>query len=122
MLAVPPTRERSPLLDLGRLFGRAVDLLGDRSEVMKPRPARPRLAQSQRLPFHIPTELRQVGGADWPSGRGRRRTGLGPRDGQPRGPEAADPVNEAGRAAPQPPRAAGKLGRRLACRYDRASA
>lgn len=76
MLAVPPTRERSPLIDLWRLFGRVGDLLGDRSEAMKH--AAGLLSRAfvqglllanrggQRLPFHIPTELRQVWGVNWP--------------------------------------------------------
>lgn len=76
ILAVPPTRRSSGFVELWRLFGRAGDLLGDRS------PAMVHAAQllsraliqglllvnrgGQRLPFHIPTELRQVWGVNWP--------------------------------------------------------
>jgi hypothetical protein len=76
ILGVPATRERSPLIDLWRLFGRVGDRLGDRSETMQH--AAGLLSRAfvqglllanrggQRLPFHIPTELRQVWGVNWP--------------------------------------------------------
>lgn len=75
MLAVPAAR-RSGLVDLWRLFGAAGDRAGDLS---------PNLAHAagmlsralvqglllanrggQRVPFQIPTELRQVWGVNWP--------------------------------------------------------
>ncbi|MCY1072584.1 oxygenase MpaB family protein [Nannocystis sp. RBIL2] len=76
ILGVPAIPQRSPLIDLWRLFGRVGDRLGDRSETMQH--AATLLSRAfvqglllanrggQRLPFHIPTELRQVWGVNWP--------------------------------------------------------
>lgn len=77
LLAVPKDDDgRSRTLGLVRLFGRAGDRAGDRA------PAFAQAAQllsrglvqalllvnrgGERLPFHIPTELRQVWGVNWP--------------------------------------------------------
>lgn len=76
LLAVPPAPADSPLLRMCRMFGRAGDAVGDRSSALADAAGLLSRALVQglllanrggrRTPFHVPTELRQVWGVNWP--------------------------------------------------------